>query len=121
MGEDVDEAIQLSVNSAVECLRAAQYVMDPDPLNFKFAADFDALSAAEPPPSDGQWKGLRFYVNERMCETAAFANNVVSIKKTKVNWAKRFLLDLSRGRARGSGTGGPESDGWAGWISVGWW
>ncbi|CAK0796134.1 unnamed protein product, partial [Prorocentrum cordatum] len=93
MGEDVDEAIQLSVNSAVECLRAAQYVMDPDPLNFKFAADFDALSAAEPPPSDGQWKGLRFYFNERMCETAAFANNVVSIKKTKVNWAKRFLLD----------------------------
>ncbi|CAK0860521.1 unnamed protein product, partial [Prorocentrum cordatum] len=83
MGEDVDGAIQLSVNSAVECLRAAQYVMDPDPLNFKFAADFDALSAAEP-PSDGQWKGLRFYFNERMCETAAFANNVVSIKKTKV-------------------------------------
>ncbi|CAK0867860.1 unnamed protein product [Prorocentrum cordatum] len=83
VAEDADEEIQLSVNSAVECLRAAQYVMDPDPLNFRFASDFDAVTAAEP-ISESQWKGLRYLFNERMCETTTFASNVTSIKRTKV-------------------------------------
>eukprot|EP00959_Pyramimonas_sp_CCMP1952_P159389 3333494-Pyramimonas_sp.AAC.1 len=119
VAEDADEEIQLSVNSAVECLRAAQYVMDPDPLNFRFASDFDAVTAAEP-ISESQWKGLRYLFNERMCETTTFASNVTSIKRTKVRGAMGWM-ETSRGGFIPDLEGGPSLTAGRGGRLVGWW
>ncbi|CAK0880524.1 unnamed protein product, partial [Prorocentrum cordatum] len=84
MGDAVEEEVQLSVNSVVECLGAVQYVVDLGPLSFNFASGFDAMSSAEPSASDSHWRGLGCLFNERMSELPLFQSSVAPIRKTKV-------------------------------------